>query len=204
VPLLAPVPLPAQVEILADVWVRHRALATRRANLLDFAVLQAASATAEALVRVGGFVLRTLLQECVPWDIGAYRLDAVTADRIAELPTWGDWPEEDAFGWHSAADLADQPHRLAAPLLAAANRTEASPAIERHLAGQALSSASYTIYKVDVQWYHYPKRLLHTDALRRAARTRFAGLTCHAEDVGAGAEASRHAGWCAPRWVTRL
>jgi len=137
------VPLPVQVDLLADTWTRHHQPDLIEASLLDAAVVYAACETAGRLLHDMPEVAVAWLQHgprMVPARIikrAAYRLDAMFEEFWDDrdfllIEEFQDLPPDHA---HQLKEMLGLPDEVIEPLHAALERWNASPHVAANLVG---------------------------------------------------------------------
>jgi hypothetical protein len=132
VPMLRPLHVVAQVDLLAEAWSRHHAARVHWATLLDAAVLYSACRESVIEIRDTPRASRYYLREA-PREL-VVRLDAWSMDRLLRLYR-GWWPGFDPSGVRNPLDLEDFPPRLRRPLEEATGRAGLSQDLVRSFAG---------------------------------------------------------------------
>jgi hypothetical protein len=154
VPLLAEVPLDIQVDLLAEVWMRHNASRIYRATLLDAAILYAACREGAEIIQELPSIVRDYLEDA-PRQLDI-RLDRWAVDRLRKIyPRW--WRSFNPGQLQSMLDVEDFPSRLALPLEYALDRSEISRHLDRRFAG-LLTAAELRDQSHLLQWTQQNRR----------------------------------------------
>jgi hypothetical protein len=143
VPFLEQVPLPVQVDLLADTWARHRQPDLVEASLLDAAVVYAACETA-------GRLIHDMPEVAVSWLLGgprkiSARIIKRAPERLEELFE-AFWDDEDFLLIENFQDLPPDhsrmlkemlrlPDEAIEPMYAALERWNVSPGVAANLIG---------------------------------------------------------------------